>query len=103
MSLPSTWIPALPSPTARANTPTTRSAKTISAALGVTHPAGAGIRDRDTTGCGFLALAVYSVRYSPDHLWFYVPEMRRDEAPLLKLPLSPRSREVPTVPDQPSS
>ena len=35
MSLPSTWILALPSPTARANTPTTRSAKAMSAALGV--------------------------------------------------------------------
>ena len=35
MSLPSTWIAALPSPTARANTPTTRSAKAMSAALGV--------------------------------------------------------------------
>jgi hypothetical protein len=27
----------------------------------------------------------YSVRYSPDHRWFYVPEMRRDEALLLKI------------------
>ena len=35
MSLPSTWIAALPSPTARANTPTTRSARAMSDALGV--------------------------------------------------------------------
>ena len=27
----------------------------------------------------------YSVRYNPDHRWFYVPEMRRDEALLLKI------------------
>lgn len=27
----------------------------------------------------------YSVRYNPAHRWFYVPEMRRDEALLLKI------------------
>ncbi len=27
----------------------------------------------------------YSVRYNPDHRWYYVPEMRRDEALLLKI------------------
>jgi len=27
----------------------------------------------------------YSVRYNPEHRWFYVPEMRRDEALLLKI------------------
>ncbi len=27
----------------------------------------------------------YSVRYNPAHTWFYVPEMRRDEALLLKI------------------
>jgi len=26
----------------------------------------------------------YSVRYNPAHQWYYVPEMRRDEALLLK-------------------
>jgi hypothetical protein len=34
---------------------------------------------RDRTG------ETYSVRYSPAHRWFYVPEMRRDEALLLKI------------------
>lgn len=27
----------------------------------------------------------YSVRYNPEHTWYYVPEMRRDEALLLKI------------------
>jgi hypothetical protein len=27
----------------------------------------------------------YSVKYNPAHRWFYVPEMRRDEALLLKI------------------
>jgi hypothetical protein len=27
----------------------------------------------------------YSVRYNPVHQWYYVPEMRRDEALLLKI------------------
>src|SRR6266550_7498543 len=27
----------------------------------------------------------YSVRYNPAHQWYYVPEMRRDEALLLKI------------------
>jgi hypothetical protein len=34
---------------------------------------------RDRTG------ETYSVRYNPAHRWFYVPEMRRDEALLLKI------------------
>jgi hypothetical protein len=33
---------------------------------------------RDRTG------ETYSVTYSPEHRWFYVPEMRPDEALLLK-------------------
>ncbi len=34
---------------------------------------------RDRTG------ETYSVSYNPDHRWYYVPEMRRDEALLLKM------------------
>jgi hypothetical protein len=34
---------------------------------------------RDRTG------ETYSVRYNPSHRWFYVPEMQRDEALLLKI------------------
>jgi hypothetical protein len=36
------------------------------------------LRYRDRTG------EVYSIAFNPDHRWFYYPEMRRDEALLLK-------------------
>ena len=39
----------------------------------------------------------YSVKYNPEHRWYYVPEMRRDEALLLKCcdTLSDRARFMP--------